>query len=340
MRGDGDPWGSDLPDIIHGCWQLSEGHGRSWTDREAAQALERASEAGGGPLTLDMADIYTGVEERVGRWLAARGSGRPRPRIHTKFVPDLTRLSHVDRRWVAAAVEGSLRRLGVERVDLVQFHWWDFGVPGWVDVAGYLSDLVEEGKVGAVGVTNFDRTHLEGLLAAGVPVAANQVQLSVLDRRPLGGLTEFCLERGVALLCYGTLAGGLLDQRWLGRPQPTDGNRSVAKYLQVVEEVGRWPSLQEVLRGLQAVARASGLSVAEAAMSFTRFQPAVRAVIVGISRSPDRPPSRLRPLPQDGLAELMERLPPTVPGDVYEVERARDGPHGRLMRYDLGGDPR
>ncbi|NNM32417.1 MAG: aldo/keto reductase [Gemmatimonadetes bacterium] len=332
-------WGSDLPDIIHGCWQLSEGHGAAWTDAEAFRALEQACGRVAIPV-LDMADIYTGVEERIGRWLAARGSGDRRPRIHTKFVPDLARLPQVDRRWVEASVEGSLRRLGVERVDLVQFHWWDFSVPGWIETAGYVADLVTAGKVGAVGVTNFDRKRLEALLEAGVPVVSNQVQLSVLDRRALGGLADFCGERGVGLLCYGTLAGGLLHERWLERARPEDGNRSVAKYLQVVDEVGRWESLQAVLRALRDVAERCGLSVAEAAMSYARFQPAVRAIIVGLSRSPDRPPPRLRPLSEGTLRALAEVLPPTVPGEVYQAERALQGPHGRLMRYDLGGDPR
>ena len=339
MSKEGQAWGHHLPDIIHGCWQLSEGHGARWTDDELEQALGWAGE-GGRSLVLDMADIYTGVEERIGGWIRKRGSADPLPRIHTKFVPDRTRLPQVDRRWVEASVDGSLRRLGVERVDLVQFHWWDFTVPGWIEVAAHLAELVPAGKVGAVGVTNFDRGRLATLVDAGVPVVSNQIQLSVLDRRPLAEMTDFCQRSGVAVLCYGTLAGGLLQERWLDRPRPTDGNRSVAKYLQVVDEVGRWPAFQSVLHQLQRVAEDSGLSLAEAAMSYARFQPGVRAVIVGLSRTRAGPPPRLRRLSDEAMDQLAGVLPPTVPGQVYEAERVPDGPHARLMRYDLGGDPR
>ena len=338
-REDDSVWGGDLPDVIHGCWQLSDGHGGAWSEEDVVGALERAGREGD-PLVLDMADIYTGVEERVGRWLASRAGDAPAVRIHTKFVPDLAALSRVDRHWVEASVEGSLKRLGREQVDLVQFHWWDFDVPGWIEAAGHLADLVPTGKVGAVGVTNFDLQRLDALLQAGVPVVSNQVQLSVLDRRPLEGLAEFCRERGVALLCYGTLAGGLLDQRWLDQPRPVDGNRSVAKYLQVVDAVGRWESLQVALRALDRASAASGLSIAEAAMSFARFQPGVRSIILGLSRSAHRPSARVERLEAPALEALLHALPPSIRGGVYEVERVRDGPHGRLMRYDLGGDPR
>ncbi|MDH3224142.1 MAG: aldo/keto reductase [Gemmatimonadota bacterium] len=236
MKPDLERWGEDLPDVIHGCWQLSAGHGHSWSDAEVDHALDRAADAEV-PCVLDMADIYTGVEERVGSWLARRPPGQRRVRIHTKFVPDLGSLGGVDSRWVRASVNRSLRRLGVEHLDLVQFHWWDFDVPGWIEAAATLADLVRVGKLGAVGVTNFDQSRLRQLLDAGVPVVSNQIQWSVLDRRPGRGLADFCLVRGIRLLCYGTLAGGLVSKRWHGVERPPGGNRSVAKYLQVVDEM-------------------------------------------------------------------------------------------------------
>lgn len=324
--------------MIHGCWQLSAGHGRSWSDAEVDRALDGAADAGG-PCVLDMADIYTGVEERVGSWLTRRPAGQRSVRIHTKFVPDLGALGRVDRPWVQASVDRSLRRLGVERLDLVQFHWWDFAVPGWIEAAGFLADLARGGKIGSVGVTNFDQERLRQLLDAGVPIVSNQVQWSVLDRRPERALADFCLSRGITLLCYGTLAGGLVSSRWHGEGRPAGGNRSVAKYLQVVDEIGGWEVLQGVLDALSLVAASCGLSFEEVAMSYVRHQPAVASVIIGLSRDPDRLRPRLVALDATQRQALEGAIGRTVPGNVYEAERALDGPHGRLMRYDLGGAP-
>jgi len=330
-------WGGDLPDVIHGCWQLSTGHGDPWSDAEVAAALDGAAE-GPGPCALDMADIYTGVESRVGNWLARRPPESPPVRIHTKFVPDLAALGRVDRRWVQASVDRSLARLRVERLDLVQFHWWDFAVPGWIEAAAHLAELVREGKVGAMGVTNFDTERLDELLRAGVPVVSNQVQLSVVDRRPLGTMADLCRARGVALLCYGTLAGGLLTAGWTGRERPAPGNRSVAKYLQVVDEIGGWGAFQSVHGALVRIAASTGLTLEEVVMSYARFQPAVASIIVGLTRT-RRPRPRLVRLEEAEKDALERELPPTLAGDVYQAERDSEGPHARLMRVDLGGTP-
>lgn len=337
-------WSDGLPDVIRGCWQLSEGHGRVWGRGEAFRILDRAAAGARGqrpeldrPFVLDMADIYTGVEELVGSWLAARSEGAMATRIHTKLVPDLDDLSRVDRAYVTAVVERSLRRLGVEAVDLVQLHWWDFAVPGWVEAATYLAELQDRGLVRSVGVTNFDAGRLAQLLDANVPVVSDQVQLSLLDRRPLTALAPLCERRGVSLLCYGTLAGGLLSAEWRRRPRPTDPpTRSVAKYLAVLDEVGGWPALQKLLDAVADVAADSGLSFAQIAAAWVRRQPSARAVIVGLSRRQQFPGDPLGCLDDTHRSLIEAALPPSVPGDVYEAERRRDGPHGRLMRYDLG----
>ncbi|NIN67522.1 MAG: aldo/keto reductase, partial [Anaerolineae bacterium] len=82
-----------------------------------------------------------------------------------------------------ASIDGSLLRLGVDRLDLVQFHWWDYDVPGYLDAAGWLADLLTAGKIRALGVTNFDTYHLRELVGAGIPIVSNQTQYSLLDRR-------------------------------------------------------------------------------------------------------------------------------------------------------------
>ncbi len=328
-------WTPPSSRLIHGCWQLARGHGSGWDRSTAFAALDRVAERPG-PLVLDGADIYTGVERLLGDWMAARPAHAGRVVVHTKFVPDLESLPSLDRTYVRLVVERSRERLRADTLDLVQLHWWDFGVPGWVRAAEWLAELQDEGVVRHVGVTNFGSRALCTLLDAGIPVVANQIQFSLLDRRPLKGLAGICRERGVSLLCYGTLAGGLLADGpgGSGAPDPAD-NRSLRKYRLIVDEVGGLRALERARAELCAVAGRAGVSMAEAAAAYVLAQPAVGAVIVGLSRrGPDLDVAGVRLRPAD-VARLEAAVPDTVAGGVYEVERDRTGPHGRIMQYDL-----
>ncbi len=326
-------WRPPPTGVIHGCWQVARGHGTGWDRAAAFAALDRAAEAPG-PLFLDCADIYTGVERLIGDWMVARPAIAGRVVVHTKLVPDLETLPVLDRSQVRSIVLRSRERLRVDTLELVQLHWWDFSVPGWVRAAEWLAELGDEGVLRHVGVTNFGTRALCTLLDAGIPVVANQVQLSLLDRRPLGRLAGVCRDRGVALLCYGTLAGGLLAGDAGDMPAPAE-NRSLRKYRLIVDEVGGSLALERARAALAAVAERTGASMAEAAAAYVLGQPAVAAVIVGLSRRGRRlDPSRVR-LGRGDIERLERAVPDTVGGGVYEVERDREGPHGRIMRYDL-----
>lgn len=342
---EGPAWADRLPDTIRGCWQLSTGHagdGLGWTRSEAFGALDRA-DSDQSPLVLDMADIYTGVEALVGAWLQSRAGGDAPVRIHTKCVPNLSALPALDRGQIDGIVHRSLRRLGLEALDLVQLHWWDFGIPGWIDALGWLDERRQAGDIKQLGVTNFDAVRLEESLDAGLPIVSNQVQLSLLDRRPVGQLSTLCEERGVSLLCYGTLAGGLLTDRWLGADWSATGDlsRSIWKYRAVLDEVGGWPALQTLLAHVGQVSSETGRSFAHVATAYARHQPGVRAAIVGLSRSegslePSPSWASLEPLAPAHIALFDAALPFSVKGAVYEAERRMDGPHARLMNYELG----
>ena len=121
-----------------------------------------------GITTFDCADIYTGVESLIGEFLsrhrgAMRSGSLPQVQVHTKYVPDLSTLSTITRRDVQATVDRSLDRLGVDCLDLVQFHWWDYDVPGYVEAALHLDALRDAGKIRHIGVTNFDVARLAEL---------------------------------------------------------------------------------------------------------------------------------------------------------------------------------
>jgi aryl-alcohol dehydrogenase-like predicted oxidoreductase len=331
--------GYDVARIIHGGWQLSAGHRPQGVGAAAAlRTLSRLADAGF--TTFDCADIYTGVEELLGRFLAGRRPGSIQ--VHTKLVPDADVLASISKGYVERIVDRSLTRLGVERLDLVQFHWWDFAVPGWVETAAWLDELRRAGKIRLLGVTNFDVPHLEEVLDAGVEVVSNQVQYSLLDRRPERGMADLCARRGLRLLCYGTLAGGFLSGRYLGRGEPEEplANRSLVKYRLIVDEFGGWPALQELLAALDVVAKKHAAGIAAVATRWTLDRPGVGAAILGVGRS-DRLAEALRVFDLRLDAQDHQRLDqvleqhPGPEGDVYSVERVPGGRHAAVMRTRL-----
>ena len=316
--------------VIRGCWQLSEGHGDGWSRERAFAALDAAA-AVEHPLVLDCADIYTGVERIIGDWLARRPDIADDVVVHTKFVPDLHVLSTIDRDHVRRVVLRSRDRLGVDALELAQFAWWDLSQPRWVRAAEWLAELQQEGIIRHLGVTNFDRAALGTLLDAGIPVVSSQVQLSLLDRRPLKGLTELCRERGVTVFAYGTLAGGLLSDA--GGVQLE--SRSLTKYRLIVEEVGGREVLGRARWALAELAARHGATMADAAVAYVLGQSDVGATIVGLSRRGLMVDGRRVRLSPSDVARLEATVPETVGGEVFEVERNRRGPHGRIMRYNL-----
>ena len=324
--------------VIKGGWQLAGGHGA--IDRAAALS-DMTAYVEAGVTAFDCADIYTGVEALIGDFNRRRPGGT-RPRVHTKFVPDLEALSTIDRAYVTRVIDRSLTRLGVERLDLVQFHWWDYAMPRMVDAAVWLTELQRAGKIALIGGTNFDAPNTRKLLDAGVPLATMQVQYSLLDRRPERALTGV---PGLWLLCYGTVAGGFLGDAWLGRPEPGElDNRSLVKYRLIIEDFGGWALFQELLRALRRIADRHGTDIASVATRHVLDRPLVAAAIVGVrSRAHLAAHAGLFDFALDaadraGIDAVLARARP-IEGDTYALERDRDGRHGRIMKYNLGDVP-
>jgi aryl-alcohol dehydrogenase-like predicted oxidoreductase len=325
--------------LIKGGWHLAGGHGA--VDADAA-CRDMAAFVDAGITAFDCADIYTGVEELIGRFRRQYPAHAKRLRVHTKFVPDLDSLTTVDREYTRGIVERSLQRLGLERLDLVQFHWWDYRIPRYVEIALELEKLRQQGKIDRIGVTNFAVAPLEQIVAAGVPVLAHQLQYSLLDRRPAAAMTPFCAQHGITMLCYGTVAGGFLSERWLGAAAPLEplANRSLIKYRLIIDEFGGWDAFQSLLRVLQQIASKHRVDIGTVATRWVMDRPCVGAAIVGATNTAHLAAhTAVGNLRLDGtdLASIDSVLNehPGPSGDVYDLERDRDGPHGRIMRYSL-----
>ena len=336
--------GYSISRVIKGGWQLAGGHGP--VDREVA-VRDMFHFVDEGITTFDCADIYTGVEETIGEFLKRlrreRGaSAAAGVQVHTKFVPDRQALSTMTREDVEGAVDRSLCRLGVERLDLVQFHWWDYDVPRFVEVAAYLGELRRAGKIRHIGLTNFDVPALWQILEAGVPLVSHQVQYSVIDRRPERGMVEICRTSGVRLLCYGTVAGGFLSERYLGAAasEPPFENRSLVKYALIIEEFGGWALFQTLLAALHAIGRRHGVTIGAVAIRWILDREQVGAAIVG-ARHARHLDGTLRAFSfalgaeDHALLASVTDLAKGPAGDVYALERVKGGRHASIMKYGL-----
>lgn len=271
--------GLNISRLICGLWQVAdlEKHGTNLDLERAADAL--AAYARSGFDTFDMADHYGSAELIAGRLLARYPKGERRPLAFTKWCPEP---GPMNADIVRRGVQDRLDRLGVKKVDLLQFHWWTFEHPAWLDAMHEMKRLKEEGLIGAIGVTNFDAAHLALALADGIPVTSNQVSFSLIDRRAAGPLSDLCRKSGVKLLAYGTLCGGLLSDKWLGQPEPSslpDWSRS--KYKRFIDAAGGWAPFQGILSAAGEIAKKRGVSISNVATRWVLDHEAVAAAIIG-----------------------------------------------------------
>jgi aryl-alcohol dehydrogenase-like predicted oxidoreductase len=269
--------------ILNGMWQVSGGHGAI----DPARAVdEMFAYHDAGFTTWDLADHYGPAENFVGnfrRLFAARHGAERLGEIQafTKWVPHPGRMT---RRVVEEAIGVSLSRMGVECLDLLQFHWWDYSDESYLEALDHLADLQQEGKIRHLALTNFDTERLRVIADHGVAIVSNQVQYSLLDRRPEARMTAFCSEHGVTLLAYGSLLGGLLSEKSLGRPEPLRAELNTAslqKYKRMIDAWGGWALFQQLLAVLKQIADKHRVSIANVGVRYILDRPAVAGVIVG-----------------------------------------------------------
>jgi aryl-alcohol dehydrogenase-like predicted oxidoreductase len=334
--------GYSIAPVINGCWQLTPDHGGG-PSSEAEILGIFAELVDHGFTTFDCADIYTGVESLIGRFRRSL----PDPdliQVHTKLVPDKATLHALTAQQVEAVIDRSLERLGMERLDLVQFHWWDCSVPGLEMLTECLVKAQEQGKVRLLGATNFNTVGIRQLVEQGVPLVSLQAQYSLLDRRPERHMTGLSRESGVGLLPYGVLAGGFLDAKYLGARPPGRMNRSLTKYRLIIEEAGGWETYQDLLRVLCSIARKHAAPLELIAASWVLDRPEVRAIILGVG-------SRSRAARNTALAKIVldsedrqrirtqldrQKIPA---GDMYDLERDESGPHSAIIKTNLQQAP-
>ena len=263
------------------------------TDEAAAHAqLDRFVEAGG--TFIDTADVYNaGVsEEIIGRWLADRPADvRDRVTIATKGrfpMGDAPNDVGLSRRHLDRALDASLRRLGVEAVDLYQVHAWDPLTP-IEETLRFLDDAVRQGRIHYVGLSNFtgwqvqkavDVADFRGLSR---PVTL-QPQYNLLAREIEWEIVPACASEGLGLLPWSPLGGGWLTGKYRRDERPVGATRLGENPERGVEAYDRRSSVERtwaVVEEVRAVAEDRGVTPAQIALAWLVDRPSVTSVILG-----------------------------------------------------------
>jgi aryl-alcohol dehydrogenase-like predicted oxidoreductase len=269
--------------ILNGMWQVSGGHGRI-DPKAAIQTMFKYVDAGF--TTWDLADHYGPAEDLIGEFrrqvIATRGKAAlANIQAFTKWVP---RPGKMTKKIVEDNINISLRRMDVESLDLMQFHWWEYQDKNYLYALKYMAELQTEGKIKHLALTNFDTENLQIIVEAGIKIVSNQVQFSLVDRRPEVNMIQFCQQHDIKLLTYGTVCGGLLSEQYLGKPEPRGLSLttvSLKKYKNMVDAWGGWLLLQELLSTLKSIADKHKVSIPNVAVRYILDKPAVGGVIVG-----------------------------------------------------------
>ncbi len=272
--------GLEISRVVTGLWQIADMERNGNTLDPLATSKYMRPYLDAGLTSFDMADHYGSSEIIAGTFKNSLGN-KNQVQLFTKWVPKPGKITRED---VREAVNIALDRMEQSSIDLMQFHAWYYPDASWLDGLFYLKELQEEGLIKHLGVTNFDAAHLRIALASGIPIVSNQICHSLIDQRAMGRMAEVCKEYNVKLLAFGTLAGGFLTDKWLGKQEPSQEELttwSQMKYKRFIEAAGGWQPYQDLLQIVKNVAEKHNASIANIATRYILENPAVAAVIVG-----------------------------------------------------------
>ena len=269
--------------IINGMWQVSGAHG--YIEKEKA-IKSMGIYVDKGFITWDLADHYGPAEDFVKifreRRMTTKGiDSLEKVKFFTKWVP---RPQNITQEVVQRAIDNSRKRMGLKSLDLLQFHWWDYQDRNYIKAIEYLDDLRKNRVISNLGLTNFDTIHVKEFISMGIKIVSNQVQYSLIDRRPEQKMAELCRLHDIKILAYGTLCGGLLSKKYLGQPEPFNEQlytASLYKYKKMIDRWGGWKLFQSLLRKLDEIAKKYHVSIANVAVRYVLDNPIVGGAIIG-----------------------------------------------------------
>ncbi|OBR11245.1 Aldo/keto reductase [Colletotrichum higginsianum IMI 349063] len=282
-----------FPRLLNGLWQLSSSSWGSGSDKRQEEELIRLVQSGF--TAADMADhygdaelVYANFRNRLSPSVRSQVLAATKWCVFTPLTQPLTSL------FVLEKVKERYRRLG-GRVELLQFDWYDYSCKDYLNILVELVRLtaIYPNLVSTIGLCNFDSEHTvevcEYLIAktGSVGIVSNQVQFSLIDSRPLQLMVNVCAKYGLKLLTYGSLCGGLLSAKWLGKAAPDIYSETLQltpsqrKYHDMIMSWGTWQDFQSLLYELSAIADEHRVTLTNIATRWILQQPSVGALIVG-----------------------------------------------------------
>jgi aryl-alcohol dehydrogenase-like predicted oxidoreductase len=303
--------------LIVGCWQLDD---RSWKripETDITRALDIYLTLG---IThFDTADIYGRSESILGRLLTGRNCTILTKAVFFGNIPTPTQ--------IRSKIENSLRNLQRDTLDCVQIHWHNPELY-FASTFTAFAELLEQGKIRKLGVTNFNTPMLEKALQYAT-ISTHQLQYSLIDRRVENSMQNLCLQHNIALLPYGPLAGGFLSDKFRGvASPPSEGSHARGFYYNsMIRAHGGWQPVLEMLDTLTQVAKKYEKTISQVALNWVKQQPGVTAVISGFTQDRQQIQKNVEALSfqldKDDVQLLSDRSSTLFkkPGDIYSYER-------------------
>lgn len=275
--------GFNVSAVVMGCWGI--GGGYTWGEQDEKVSIDTIRAAVDAGVNLfETAEFYSEgySEEVLGKGLEGL---RDKVMIATKVWPD-----NLSKDKLAAACEGSLKRLQTDRIDLYQIHWPNRDVPV-AETLEAMEQLKKDGKIRDVGVSNFGVNDLSDALSAGV-VVSNQLPYSLLFRAVEYEILAKCVASNVAVLSYSPLAQGLLTGKF-NAPEDVDDERARLRFYSkersgtVHDEDGYETEVFEAIGKIRAICDEMAAPMAHVALAWVLQQPGIQAVLAG-ARNPDQ----------------------------------------------------
>ncbi len=259
----GGPGQQLLPLVLGGSW-----YDKSVTDHDLMAAMEVAYQ--NGTRQFDTGARYSGghSEELLGQFIRGKRDGI--------FLSSKSDTKELTAEAMLSEVEGSLRRLSVERIDLYYIHWPKAGR----DMRPSMEGLVEAqraGKIGAIGVSNFNVSQMQQVEEIA-PIAAHQLGYNLLWRHRDGDVIPYCASRNIAVVAYSALAHGILTGKFGRDPGlvPGDQRHTILPF-----RPDLWPDVYAAVEEIKAIATPLGLPLATLAVRWILSRPGIDSVVIG-----------------------------------------------------------
>jgi len=261
-------------------------------DEATSHAILDDYVAAGGNF-IDTADVYSAgaSEEIIGRWLAAHPAESEQVMIATKArfpMGEGPNDQGTSRRHLGRALDASLRRLGVQQIDLYQMHAWDAVTP-LEETLHFLDDAVRSGKIAYYGFSNFLGWQLTKAVYVArangfAPPVTLQPQYSLLAREIESEIVPASLDANIGLLPWSPLAGGWLTGKYHRDADPTGATRlgeNPQRGMEAWEPRNKQERTWQILDAVEEIGNAKGVSQAQVSLAWLEVQPAVTSVILG-----------------------------------------------------------